>query len=48
MFNNNGRTVDASGATIAEAPVNAETLRELLRGGGVPVTDPAPPSLPGL
>ena len=48
MFNNNGRTVDASGATVAEAPVNAEMLRELLRSGGVAVTDPAPPSLPGI
>jgi uncharacterized protein YecE (DUF72 family) len=48
MFNNNGRTVDASGATVAEAPVNAEMLRELLRRDGVAVSDPAPPSLPGL
>ncbi len=38
MFNNNGRSVDSSGAPFAQAPVNALMLRELLARAGVPVT----------
>jgi uncharacterized protein YecE (DUF72 family) len=37
MFNNNGRT-HAAGGDIAQAPTNAEMLREILRADGVPVT----------
>lgn len=41
MFNNNGRSTLPSGAAIAQAPVNAEMLRELLDAGGVEVSRPA-------
>jgi uncharacterized protein YecE (DUF72 family) len=38
MFNNNGRSVDvASGGEIAQAPVNALQLRDMLEDAGVPV-----------
>lgn len=45
MFNNNGRTRLDSGARIAQAPVNAEMLRELLDEAGVAVSQPRQPSL---
>jgi uncharacterized protein YecE (DUF72 family) len=38
MFNNNGRSADASGASFAQAPVNAAELIELLQAANVPVT----------
>ncbi len=38
MFNNNGRT-HADGGDIAQAPTNAQMLREILQADGVPVTD---------
>ena len=41
MFNNNGRSVDTSGRSFAQAPVNALMLRELLERAGVPVELPA-------
>jgi uncharacterized protein YecE (DUF72 family) len=41
MFNNNGRSVDTSGRSFAQAPVNALQLRELLERAGVPVALPA-------
>ncbi len=51
MFNNNGRSTmpglpslespAEEGATVAQAPVNAQMLRSLLEGEGLPVT-PAP------
>ncbi len=44
MFNNNGRT-HADGGDIAQAPTNAQMLRELLQADGVPVTD-SPRSAP--
>jgi uncharacterized protein YecE (DUF72 family) len=40
MFNNNGRSVDTSGRSFAQAPVNALMLRELLERAGVPVALP--------
>jgi hypothetical protein len=39
MFNNNGRS-QAGGETIAQAPVNAETLRGLLQEAKLAVTAP--------
>lgn len=45
MFNNNGRTQTEEGAAIAQAPVNAVMLREVLEAAGVPVTG-APRSAP--
>jgi uncharacterized protein YecE (DUF72 family) len=44
MFNNNGRT-HTDGGDIAQAPTNAEMLREILRSDGVQVTD-SPRSAP--
>jgi uncharacterized protein YecE (DUF72 family) len=44
MFNNNGRTHGADG-DIAQAPTNAEMLRDVLQADGVPVTD-SPRSAP--
>jgi len=44
MFNNNGRSAGPEGL-IAQAPTNADMLRELLRADGVPVTD-SPRSAP--
>ncbi len=44
MFNNNGRSAGPEGP-IAQAPTNADMLRELLRADGVPVTD-SPRSAP--
>ncbi|HUZ83111.1 MAG TPA: DUF72 domain-containing protein [Gaiellales bacterium] len=41
MFNNNGATMLESGARIAQAPVNADMLRELLDESGVPVSRPS-------
>ena len=38
MFNNNGRPHSAGG-DIAQAPTNAQMLREILQADGVPVTD---------
>ncbi len=38
MFNNNGRTAGPEGP-IAQAPTNAEMLREILKEAGVAVTD---------
>jgi uncharacterized protein YecE (DUF72 family) len=38
MFNNNGRSADASGVSFAQAPANAAELIALLQGAGVPVT----------
>ncbi|HET6849908.1 MAG TPA: DUF72 domain-containing protein [Gaiellales bacterium] len=38
MFNNNGRSTDASGISFAQAPANAAELIELLQGADVPVT----------
>jgi uncharacterized protein YecE (DUF72 family) len=48
MFNNNGRSVDAAGVAIAQAPTNALVLRELLGEAGVAVTGPSAVPLPGL
>lgn len=45
MFNNNGRSTLPSGAAIAQAPVNAEMLRELLDAGGVAASPPPQPAL---
>jgi uncharacterized protein YecE (DUF72 family) len=40
MFNNNGRSAgDDGGPPIAQAPVNALMLRDVLHEAGVPVTD---------
>ncbi|HEY2790175.1 MAG TPA: DUF72 domain-containing protein [Gaiellales bacterium] len=44
MFNNNGRSAGPDGP-IAQAPTNADMLREILRADGVPVTD-SPRSAP--
>jgi uncharacterized protein YecE (DUF72 family) len=41
MFNNNGRTQDADGNWIAQAPVNGLSLRRILEQEGVPVAGPA-------
>ena len=41
MFNNNGRSQDADGNWIAQAPVNAMSLRRILEQEGVPVAPPA-------
>ena len=41
MFNNNGRSQDADGNWIAQAPVNALSLRRILEQEGVPVAGPA-------
>ena len=41
MFNNNGRSQDADGNWIAQAPVNALSLRRILEQEGVPVAPPA-------
>jgi uncharacterized protein YecE (DUF72 family) len=41
MFNNNGRSQDADGNWIAQAPVNGLSLRRILEQEGVPVAGPA-------
>lgn len=41
MFNNNGRSQDGDGNWIAQAPVNALSLRRILEQEGVPVAGPA-------
>jgi uncharacterized protein YecE (DUF72 family) len=45
MFNNNGRTAADDGQVIAQAPVNALMMRDVLDAAGVPVTG-APRSAP--
>ena len=40
LFNNNNRS-RVGGREVAQAPTNAEMLRELLRKNGVPVSSPA-------
>ena len=44
MFNNNGRSQDADGNWISQAPVNALSLRRILEQEGVPVAGPLVPS----